>query len=290
MADNFVHCENLLRAGDKDRWLASLFAPADRRGHLHALYAFNLEIARVRELAREPMAGEIRLQWWREVIAGTRPGEAAANPVAAALVDTISHHRLPPQTFLDLIEARAFDFYNDPMPSLDAFAGYGRRTASGLFALAARVLDPDHAVGELAGPAGLAYATTGLLRAFPLHASRSQIYLPADLLARHGVDASDILAGRTSEALRAALAELRGYAREQLDLFAARRGSLPPATAPAFLPVALGPAYLRRMERRDYDPFKTPVDVPQWRRQWILWRAARQSPDHSITGLRSIFG
>src|ERR1700747_1969528 len=132
MPDNFAYCENLVRAGDKDCWLASLFAPAGRRAHLHALYAFNLEVARVRELAREPMAGEIRLQWWREVIAGTRPGEATANPVAAALMETVARHSLPVQTLLDLVEARAFDLYNDPMPSLDAFAGYGRRTASGL--------------------------------------------------------------------------------------------------------------------------------------------------------------
>src|SRR5215471_8048618 len=198
MPDAFVYCENLVHAGDKDRWLASLFAPADRREHLHALYAFNMEIARVRELAREAMAGEIRLQWWREVLAGTRPGEAAANPVAQALLETIARHDLPLQTFLDLIEARAFDLYNDPMPSLDAFAGYGRRTAAGLIELAARVLARDHGVGELAGAAGLAYASTGLLRAFALHASRGQIYLPADVLARHGADVSDILAGRTT--------------------------------------------------------------------------------------------
>jgi phytoene synthase len=276
MPDNFAYCENLVRAGDKDRWLASLFAPADRRAHLHALYAFNLEVARVRELAREPMAGEIRLQWWREVIAGTRPGEAAANPVAAALVETVARHGLPVQTLLDLVEARAFDLYNDPMPTLDAFAGYGRRTASGLIDLAARVLDPDHFVSELAGPAGIAYATTGLLRAVALHASRGQIYLPADVLARHGVDVSDILAGRTTDALRAALAQLRGFARAQFDLFATGRASLSSATAPGFLSVALAPAYLNRMERRDYDPFTTPVEVPQWRRQWILWRAARK--------------
>jgi phytoene synthase len=276
MADAFAYCENLLRAGDKDRWLASLFAPADRRTHLHALYAFNLEVARVRELAREPMAGEIRLQWWREVIVGTRPGEATANPVAAALVETIARRDLPIQTFLDLIEARAFDLYNDPMPSLDAFAGYGRRTASGVIELAARVLDPDRAGDEFAGPAGIAYATTGLLRAFALHASRGQVYLPADVLARHGADVSDILAGRTTNALRAALAELRGFTREHFDMFEARWRALPRAVAPALLPVALVPGYLKRMERHDYDPFKTPVEVPQWRRQWILWRAARK--------------
>jgi 15-cis-phytoene synthase len=271
-----AHCENLVRAGDKDRWLASLFAPADRRAHLHALYAFNLEVARVRELAREPMAGEIRLQWWREVIAGTRPGEAAAHPVAAELLETVARFGLPVQTFLDLVEARAFDLYNDPMPTLDAFAGYGRRTASGLIALAAQVLDGEHReVRQAAGPAGIAYATTGLLRAFARHASRGQLYLPADVLARHGVTTSDVFAGRVTEPLRAALAELRAFARGNLAAFAARRGELPAAVVPAFLPVALVPAYLARMERRDYDPFTTPVEVPQWRRQWLLWRAAR---------------
>jgi 15-cis-phytoene synthase len=277
MADHFAYCENLLRAGDKDRWLASLFAPADRRPHLYALYAFNLEIARVRELAREPMAGEIRLQWWREALAGERPGEAAANPVAAALLEAVGRYGLETQALIDLIEARAFDLYADPMPSLDAFAAYGRRTASGLIELAARVLDPDRAdVGELARPAGIAYATTGLLRAFALHASRGQLYLPGDVLDRHQVLASDIFAGRTTDALRAALAELRAVARANLDAFAAKRAALPRAMVPAFLLVALVRAYLDRMEARDYDPFATPVEVPQWRRQWLLWRAARR--------------
>src|SRR5712691_11586453 len=138
MLDAFSYCENLVRAGDKDRYLASLFAPADRRRHLHALYAFNLEIARVRELAREPMAGEVRLQWWREAIAGARPGEAGAHPVAAALLDAMVRHELPATTLLDLIEARAFDLYDDPMPTLAAFEGYGRRTSSGLIELCAR--------------------------------------------------------------------------------------------------------------------------------------------------------
>jgi phytoene synthase len=276
MPDAYAHCENLVRAGDKDRWLASLFAPADRRPALYALYAFNLEIARVRELAREPMAGEIRLQWWRETLAGTRAGEAAANPVAAALMQTMARHGLAATTFADLIEARAFDLYDDPMPTLDAFAAYGRRTASGLIELCARVLDAGHAdVGELAGPAGLAYATTGLLRTFALHASRGQLYLPADVLDRHGAQASDILAGRPTPALRAALAELRAFARQNLDAFTARRAALPAGIAPAFLPVALVRLHLDRMERRDYDPFATPVEVAQWRRQWTLWRAAR---------------
>ncbi len=276
MPEPLAYCEDLVRAGDKDRWLASLFALADRRAYLHALYAFNLEVARVRALAHEPMAGEIRLQWWREAIAGERAGEVAANPIAAALRATIARYGLAEQTFADLIEARAFDLYDDPMPNLEAFAGYCRRTASGLIELAARVLDGERVLADVAAPAGIAYATTGLLRAFAIHASRGQLYLPADLLARHGVSTADIFAGHTTESLRAALAEMRAFARANFNDFTARRAALPAATVPAFLTVALVPAYLARMERRDYDPFKTPVDVPQWRRQWIMWRAARR--------------
>ena len=76
MPDAFDHCEEMVRAGDKDRFLATLFAPEKYRRALHALYAFNLEIARVRELAREPMPGEIRLQWWRDALLRGGQGEA----------------------------------------------------------------------------------------------------------------------------------------------------------------------------------------------------------------------
>ncbi len=75
-ADASGYCEQLVREADKDRFLATLFAPAARRPALFALYAFNAEIARVRDIAREPMPGEIRLQWWREVVEGGRSEEA----------------------------------------------------------------------------------------------------------------------------------------------------------------------------------------------------------------------
>ena len=90
--DNFEHCAALVREADRDRYLATLFAPAEHRDALFALYAFNVEIARVRDLAREPMPGEIRLQWWREALSGERAGEAAAHPVAAALRETLARY------------------------------------------------------------------------------------------------------------------------------------------------------------------------------------------------------
>src|SRR6202046_4380882 len=96
MPDPFALCPDRVRTADRDRFIASLFAPVVQRAPLHALYAFNSEVARVREVAREALPGEVRLQWWSEVIGGERRGEAQANPVASALLATIESHGLPP--------------------------------------------------------------------------------------------------------------------------------------------------------------------------------------------------
>jgi phytoene synthase len=276
MSDPFPHCEALVREADKDRFLATLFAPAKYRRPLFALYAFNVEVARVREQAREPMPGEIRLQWWRDVFAGSGREEVRANPVAAALLDTVVRYRLPPRTFTDLIDARTFDLYDDPMGSIDELDGYARKTSSALIELAARILNDgnDAGIDELAGHAGVAYAIAGLLAAFPLHVARRQLFVPLDVLQRHGVEAETIFAGKVTPELRAALADMRAQARRQLAEAKRLIAAAPAIIAPALLPAALVRPTLDRMDRRGYAPFKRAA-LAQWRRQWILWRAAR---------------
>jgi phytoene synthase len=66
MRTAYAYCEALVRAADKDRFLAALFLPPVVRAHAFALYAFNAEIAAVRGRARDPLAGEVRFQWWRD--------------------------------------------------------------------------------------------------------------------------------------------------------------------------------------------------------------------------------
>jgi phytoene synthase len=270
MQDAFAYCAELVRQADRDRFLASLFASAERRDALAALYAFNVEIARVREAAREALPGEIRLQWWRDVLDGERGEEAAANPVAAALLTTIERHGLAAASLSDLIEARRFDLYDEPMASIADLDAYAARTSSALMALAAQILGVDAA--DVAEPAGIAYGIAGLLRAFPLHSARRQLYLPAEVLARHGAHEHDIFAGRSSAGLDAALAELRNLARHHLAAAHARLLMLAPRALPAFLPVALVHPSLRRLERGDAF---APVELSPWRRQWLIWRAAR---------------
>jgi len=272
--NNFEHCAALVREADRDRYLATLFAPAEHRDALYALYAFNVEIARVRDLSREPMPGEIRLQWWREALSGEREGEAAAHPVAAALRETLSRHGLANDRLIALIDARAFDLYDEPMATLTDLEIYGIRTQSALFAMAAEILGGGVSTELLTLDAGIAYGIAGVLHGLARHVSRRQLYLPLDLLPRHRVDPNQILAGQATDALRAALAELRILTRRHLATAQAQLKSAPPEVLPALLPAALvGPA-LRRMEHTDYEPFQIEPASP-WRRQWHLWRAAR---------------
>jgi phytoene synthase len=275
MQDAYAHCEALVRAADKDRFLAALFAPAERRRHLYALFAFNNEIARVRELAREALPGEIRLQWWRDVLVGEARGEVSANPVAAALLDTISTCGLSPKPLIRLIDAHTFDLYDDAMATLADIDAYGRDTDGALMSLAARVLAGDDAV-VAAASAGIACAVTSLLRTFPGDVARRQLFVPLALLDRHGVARAAIEARQNSPELRAALADLRVHAESAFAAFRRAATEIPERCAPAFLAAAVVPAWLGKLGRAA-DPFGS-VELPQWRRQWIIWRAARRWP------------
>ena len=271
VVDEFAYCAQLVRQADRDRFIASLFAPADKRDALYALYAFNAEIAHVREAARTALPGEIRLQWWSDVIAGERTDEARANPVAAALLSVMERHRLPPARLIGLIKAHRFDLYDEPMPDLAELETYARQTSSALFALAVQILAGAEA-DTICTPAGVADAVTGLLRALPLHIARRQFFLPAALLADHGVDLSDVYAGRSSPGLDTALGDLRAFARRQLLIAREQMVRVPPSAIPALLTLALVGPSLDRLDKR---PPLQPANIPGWRRQWLIWRAAR---------------
>jgi 15-cis-phytoene synthase len=273
MQSNFEHCAALVREHERDRYLATLFAPAEKRDALFPLYAFHVEIGRVRALSREPIAGEIRLQWWREVLCGERDGEARAHPVAAALREALRRHGIGGQRLLGLIDAHGFDLYDEPMANLAALQDYAVATDSTVMTVAGEILSAD-APETVMRDAGVAQTFTSVLQSFALHAARRQLYVPLDVSSRHGVDLERIFAGQADDALRAALGDMRAKARAHLAAAGAHIGAMPDAILPVLLPLALIGPELRAMDRRDYDPFR-PKPLPPWRRQWLLWRAAR---------------
>jgi len=273
--DTYEHAAAALRETDPDRFIADLFVPVGPRRHLHALHAFDAEIRRFRHLVSEPALGEIRLQWWRDAIANDA---GAGNPLAEALLATIRDVRLPRPTFDNLLAARIFDFYNDPMPSMADFEGYAGETDAAVFQLSALALSggEDPGSADASGHAGVASALTTALRDFSLDAGRQQLFLPRDRFEVAGVHLDDVFARRTAPELLMALTDLRETARNHLARARAAIAGLPAAVVPAYLPLALVERQLKQLEKDAASPFDAPRPIAQWRRQLTLWRAARR--------------
>jgi len=267
------YCAELVKSADPDRYLASLFAPRPTRQHLLALYAFNVEVARIRDVVSEPTLGEIRLAWWRETVAAIYDGEIRHHPVVEGLAAAIDAAHLPAESFLALIAARRADFEFTPFASEDDLDAYIEATSSMLMAMAAMIEMPDadrQPLGEASRPAGRAWALTGLLRALPFHARRGQIFLPQTRLHRHRLAPDDILAGRHTGSLADAMNEWVQEARDQLAEMHRQLKALQKIPVAAFLPTALCRFYLRIVERPGFDPFTESTDIALVKRQFVL--------------------
>ncbi|MBW8301677.1 MAG: phytoene/squalene synthase family protein [Hydrogenophaga sp.] len=264
-----------LRDSDRDRYLASLLTPAAQRGAVAALYAFNAEIARIRDVVREPLPGEVRLQYWRDLLEGAGHGSTEANPIASALLETVRTHRLPIAALTGMIEARVFDLYDDPMETTAMFEGYAGETAAALVQLASLVLDPDAAArsADMAGHAGVAQAVAGALLLMPTHRARGQLYLPLEILSAVGLDRETFLAGDDKVRVSAAIEAFAGLGRDHLRK-AREAGRPPKSLVPAYLPVSLSEPVLLAAQRRGAAIFDGVLRQPQWRRQLRMLRAA----------------
>src|SRR5215471_18978915 len=127
----------LVRRRDHDRFQTVLFAPAARREALFALYAFNCEIASVRDKVTQPTLGRIRLEWWREGIAAAfENGLVHHHAVVAALTSAIRSYGLTRAHFDRLIDARERDLDEDPWASLAELEDHAEGTSARLVHLA----------------------------------------------------------------------------------------------------------------------------------------------------------
>jgi len=260
-----------LRRFDNDRYLTCLFAPAARRPHLVALYAFNLEVAKTAEVVQEPMLGQIRLQWWREAVAEIFAGSPRRHEVVTALATAVETCALPEDELQALIDAREFDLAAQAPRDLAALEDYARASSSRLVGLALRTLGcTDAAAQDAGGPLGLAWALTGLLRAVPFHARQRRRYLPDDIVAQAGLKTDDLFALRSPPELRAAVAALAAVAEGHLAEAQARARAVPKHGRAALLPATLARGYLKTLRQAAYDPFAAQVQQLPPGRVWRL--------------------
>ena len=276
--DRDAAVRTIARDGDLDRYVSVLFVPRACREHLFALYAFNVELARIGEQVNEPQLGEIRLQWWRDALDRASSGETTGHPVADAIGFAVWECKLSRPSLAGLIDARSFDVSVKIMPDTAALDDYLGKTAGALFKLTAeigmaggRAAEP-RALDQAVRAAGIAYGLTGLMRTLPVHLSRGRVDIPEDGLLRHGTSPAQLLAGEASEGLTELLADLRETARAALISARQHVAELPPAARPAFLQLALVDPYLSALQK--VDPLHQVADINPLTRFWRLgtWR------------------
>lgn len=271
MSAHDEYCLAQVRQGDRDRYLALLFAPASARSALAAVAAFNLELARAASEITESMLGLVRLQWWREAVEEIRAGGAVRrHQVAEALAAATRARGLSTDRMLAMIASREEELESDGPPTQAVFDARADATAANLIRLSLQAvgLDPEETgLSAASASVGRAYATVGCARSVLLDARRRRIRLPAEALAEAGVDLDQLLELRPQPALQACLRLLAERAAS--DLRAGRQASIPRSARPLLLTARLAALHLERLRRAAYDPFDprviaaAPFDV--WR-------------------------
>ena len=250
--DSQKYVARQVRGHDYDRYFATLFCPAGCRPALLALYAFNLEIATIREMVSEPLIGHMRLQWWRDAIDAIYDGQPPGHPVATALADAAASCELAREPFDRMIDGRELDLSDIPRKNLAALESYTDATSSSLVRLALAVLGArDVDAEQLAHHAGLAWGLSGILRAVPFNSAQRRLNPPTEM---------------TDDIVASALRHLEAARQIQTGL--------PRKSFGAILPVACVHPYLERLARAGGDPFHRGLELSRLTRQWRMTMSA----------------
>lgn len=252
-----------VRRFDRDRFLSALLAREEPRQALLALYAFNLDVAGIREQVAEPALGMIRLQWWRDALDGFRdmngvPGgkEISGHPVVVALADIARNRPFDLGHLETLLDAREADWEMRPFADTASLLVYAGATAGRLNLAALDILGAHDAASQAAGRhIGTAWAVVGLIRAVSYHARMGRICLPADAMAKYHVSEDGILSGKESEGLKALVLELGMHADNLIEQARHLKKQTVRLALPVLFQARQAEAYLQCLRHVGGNPF-----------------------------------
>ena len=264
-----------LREADRRAYLGILLAPEAKRAALAALAAYDIELARIPLTVSEAAAGEIRLQWWEEVVRGERIEEAAGHPLARTLEATIQTYDLPREPLANIADARRFDLYSDPMADRAAFETYAGATASVSIQLAVQCLDPEAAnrSADAAGHAGVYRTIIDRVALLSRDRAGERQFLPSDMLWMSGIPAGtlDRVEAGSNEA-DALVTDAMRYADEHFGKARTAIRALPKAVRPAFAATIARRPMQKAIERMGGTVLGTSPQVSPLKEQWAIWR------------------
>lgn len=263
-------CAEQVRRLDPDRYLTALFAPDDRRADLLTLYAFNTEIARIREAVSEPMLGHIRLRWWRDAIAECFDGRPREHFVVAPLAAAVHRHGLSRDIFERILGARERDLDQQPYLPFEELLGYARDSSGSLVQLSLQILGVGDSAAQSAGERiGTAWALIGMVRALPHRIALGQPVLPLELMSQSALRESQQGNLRPSPELSTVVGKLAVAASHEIEKSREAADEVRRKAIPALLLAPLAEAYLKRLARTGFDPFDASnaakLRFPAWR-------------------------
>lgn len=282
-----IDLPNIVRSADPARYFANQFIPEMHRGDLFVLHGFDLEIRKIARTVREPIAGEIRLQWWREVFQGARNAEAAASPLAQLMLDIAHRHSIGPQIWENYLDGRIFDLYDDAVEDRAAFEAYAGQTEGTMLQLACLVMDrgQSSSASQVSGYLAcvlclwtrvlqpILYAKHPLSPQLVTSTSR---YLPPEVREVAGLVANPYLESKTVDS-QSAVSEICAVAETYLEQARIAADIVPSSLQPAFLYVAPIASQLSRIRHRA--GLQLPLrEASTARLIWNLWRGSRRWP------------
>lgn len=227
-------------------------------------------MARIPHSVSEPMLGKIRYQWWRETLENMRPGSEPSHEIVGAVCETFIGNGVDLTALIPLIDSRARELDDDPFDTLgELVAHVGRVARLGVelaFRLVGRGADYEVSKNEI-GKIGAAYGMISHVRRIPVDASRQQLSLPLDLMAKHEIDPHDVFGAIVRPGFSAAVGEILEHAGALYEDASATLNSRAIAPRPILLPAALTPLYLKKLGQPGFDLFRHSSEIPAFRRQ-----------------------
>lgn len=282
-----IDLPGLVRSSDPARFFANQFVPEMHRGDVCALYAFDIEISKITRTVREPMAGEIRLQWWREVFQGERDTEAAASPLASIMLELSRRHSVGPQIWQNYLDGRIFDLYDDAVEDNSAFEAYSGQTAGTILQLTCLILDrqKSSSASDVSGYLACAlslwarvlhpiiHATSPISSRLLVSTSR---FLPPDLRNAVDIDENPFMDSGAVD-VQAYVKEVSAAAESYIERARVAAAATPKTLRPAYLHIAPIASQISRLNAlpKPQLPVKE-VGTPKL--IWQLWRNSKRWP------------
>lgn len=286
---SFSYCVQQVRDYDYHHYLCLLELPPPMRKAAFALRAFNVETARVMDVASDPKIGLMRLLWWQEAIDKIFSNKLIEHPVAQALKSVTSEHGISKGWLKRSVEARINDAKREAIPeTIEELEQYAENTVStilyttlqagGITSTAA-----DHAASHIGKASGLLL----LLRSLPYHASRNRqfSYIPAKVAEKHGLlvktgSETDIRL-EPSQGLCDAVFEMASVANSHLVKARELSGTVPAGARRVLLPALPAQVMLDSFSRAQFDIYDPRLTrgilgaLPLWfqlKLKWYSWR------------------